>query len=37
MGAPEQHYHIPMPTEANPEPKAELLQFPYQFRILTKK
>lgn len=37
MGAPEQHYHIPMPTEANPEPRAELLQFPYQFRILTKK
>ncbi|MBR0180455.1 MAG: hypothetical protein IJQ04_02165 [Prevotella sp.] len=37
MGAPEQHYKIPMPTEDVPEPKAELQQFPYQFRILTKK
>ena len=35
MGAPQQHYQIPMPTEENPEPKAELQQFPYQFRIST--
>jgi hypothetical protein len=33
MGAPMKHYHIPMPTEENPEPKAELQQFPYSFRI----
>jgi hypothetical protein len=37
MGAPEQHYQIPMPTEENPEPpKAELQQFPYTFRITDK-
>ena len=33
MGAPEQHYMIPMPTEEIPEPKAELQQFPYSFQI----
>ena len=33
MGAPEQHYQIPMPTEEIPEPKAELQQFPYSFQI----
>ena len=33
MGAPMKHYHIPVPTEENPEPKAELQQFPYSFRI----
>jgi hypothetical protein len=37
MGAPEQHYQIPMPTEENPEPpKAELQQCPYTFRITDK-
>ncbi len=33
MGAPMKHYQIPMPTEENPDPKAELQQFPYTFRI----
>ena len=33
MGAPERHYQIPMPTEANPEPKAELEEYPYEFRV----
>jgi hypothetical protein len=33
MGAPMTHYQIPMPTEENPEPKAELKEFPYSFRV----
>ena len=33
MGAPMKHYQIPMPTEENPDPKAELQQFPYTFCI----
>ena len=34
MGAPEEHYMIPMPTEENPEPpKAELETFPYEFWV----
>ena len=34
MGAPTEHYQIPMPTEENPEPpQAELQQFPYTFRV----
>jgi len=33
MGAPIKHYQIPMPTEENPDPKAELQQFPYTFRV----
>lgn len=33
MGAPMMHYQIPMPTEENPEPKAELKEFPYSFRV----
>ena len=33
MGAPQEHYQIPMPTEEIPEPKAELQQFPYSFQI----
>ena len=34
MGAPEEHYMIPMPTEENPEPpKAELEDFPYEFWV----
>ena len=33
MGAPMKHYQIPMPTEENPDPKAELQQFPYTFRV----
>ena len=33
MGAPMSHYQIPMPTEENPEPKAELKTFPYHFII----
>jgi hypothetical protein len=33
MGAPEQHYQIPMPTEENPEPKAELEDYPYEFWV----
>lgn len=37
MGAPEKHYQIPMPTEADPEPKAELQQFSYQFKLTTEK
>jgi hypothetical protein len=37
MGAPEKHYQIPMPTEADPEPKAELQQFSYQFKLTTQK
>ena len=34
MGAPTEHYQIPMPTEDNPEPpKAELEDFPYEFWV----
>ena len=34
MGAPDEHYMIPMPTEENPEPpKAELETFPYEFWV----
>jgi hypothetical protein len=34
MGAPSEHYMIPMPTEENPEPpKAELEDFPYEFWV----
>ena len=37
MGAPEEHYMIPMPTEENPEPpKAELETFPYEFWVKNK-
>ena len=37
MGAPLQHYQIPMPTEENPEPpKAELAEFPYEFQVTAK-
>ena len=36
MGAPEEHYMIPMPSEANPEPgPAELKTFDYAFRVST--
>ena len=38
MGAPEEHYQIPMPTEENPEPpEAELEDFPYEFWVTNKK
>ena len=38
MGAPEDHYQIPMPTEENPEPpEAELEDFPYEFWVTNKK
>ena len=33
MGAPTEHYQIPMPTEENPDPKADLKTFPYKFWI----
>ena len=33
MGAPEEHYMIPMPSEENPEPKVELEDFPYEFWV----
>ena len=33
MGAPALHDQIPMPSEENPEPKAELKEFPYSFMI----
>jgi hypothetical protein len=34
MGAPTEHYQIPMPIEENPEPpKAELEDFPYEFWV----
>ncbi|MCR5240474.1 MAG: hypothetical protein K6E15_09995 [Prevotella sp.] len=34
MGAPTEHYQIPMPTEENPEPpKVELEDFPYEFWV----
>ena len=37
MGAPVIHYQIPMPSEENPEPKAELKEFPYAFMVSTDK
>lgn len=38
MGAPTEHYQIPMPTEENPEPpKAELEDFPYEFWVNNEK
>jgi len=34
MGAPTEHFQIPMPTEENPEPpKAELADYPYEFQV----
>ena len=33
MGAPTLHEQIPMPTEENPEPRVNLKQFPYSFRV----
>jgi len=34
MGAPTEHYQIPMPSEANPDPApAQLTTFPYQFKL----
>ena len=36
MGAPMSHYQIPMPTEENPAPKADLKTFPYKFRVSAK-
>ena len=33
MGAPEEHYRIPMPSEENPEPKAKLEDYPYEFWV----
>ena len=34
MGAPKEHYMIPMPSEDHPEPpKAELEEFPYEFWV----
>ena len=33
MGAPLQHYHIPMPTDDNYKNPQKLLEFPYSFRI----
>ena len=37
IGAPKEHYMIPMPTEENPEPpKAELETFPYEFWVKNK-
>jgi hypothetical protein len=34
MGAPKEHYMMPMPTEEYPEPpKAELEDFPYEFWV----
>ena len=33
MGAPLQHYHIPMPTDENYKNPQKLLEFPYSFRI----
>ena len=36
MGAPMSHYQIPMPTEENPNPKADLKTFPYKFRVSAK-
>lgn len=38
MGAPQEHYMIPMPTEENPEPpKVELETFPYEFWVKNEK
>ena len=37
MGAPKEHYMIPMPSEENPEPpQIELEDFPYEFWITNK-
>lgn len=36
MGAPMSHYQIPMPTEKDPDPKADLKTFPYKFRVSAK-
>ena len=33
MGAPTLHEQIPMPTEENPDPKMELKEFPYSFKV----
>lgn len=33
MGAPTLHEQIPMPTEENPNPKTELKEFPYSFKV----
>ncbi len=33
MGAPALHEQIPMPTEENPDPKTELKEFPYSFKV----
>ncbi len=33
MGAPTMHEQIPMPTEENPEPKVDLKQFTYSFKV----
>ena len=33
MGAPILHGQIPMPTEENPDPKSELKEFPYSFKV----
>ena len=33
MGAPALHYKIPMPSEENPDPKTELKEFPYSFKV----
>jgi hypothetical protein len=33
MGAPLQHYHIPMPTDENYKNPQKPLAFPYSFRI----
>ena len=34
MGAPEEHFQIPMPTDENPEPpQVELEEFPYELKV----
>ena len=33
MGAPTLHGQIPMPTEENPDPKSDLKEFPYSFKV----
>ena len=34
MGAPEEHFQIPMPTDENPEPpQVELQEFPYELKV----
>lgn len=37
MGAPEEHYMIPMPTDDSEPPKAELEDYPYEFWVTNKK